>query len=230
MKKAAMMLILMLIAGQAMAQSSGNQDRPRHPLNAEAQAYKEWYDALNANDLSKTKDLSKATDLAIVYIEQYPEGMYCPYLRKWLCRTADDSHGVSTERGDYGSAYLRSHSESGISGDVGLLARSAAPTKPATDAASLKDGRTLLMQKVTEGNRMQINELLSNPADINTQENLYGRTALIYAVWRGNVAIIRALLAAGADVTMKDKKGRSAVEHAYLTENAEVIELFQKLK
>jgi len=52
------------------------------PKQAEADAYKAWYDA------NAAKDFSKAVPLAKEYLEKFPNGQYASYLRdKWLPQT-----------------------------------------------------------------------------------------------------------------------------------------------
>ena len=69
--------------------------------------------------------------------------------------------------------------------------------------------------------------LLNHKADVNTT-NFNGATALIFASTFKQVAIIKMLLEHGADTTVKDDRGNSALDHAKMQGATEVIELLEK--
>ena len=84
------------------------------------------------------------------------------------------------------------------------------------------DGRTLLMLASLSGNEKMVNELLKYGADINAR--FRGSTALHYAHHRG---VVRELLKHGADFSIKDGKGRTALN---CTNDEEIKDLLKEAK
>ncbi len=83
-----------------------------------------------------------------------------------------------------------------------------------------------LMAAAANSRLPMINELLSNQykADVNIQ-NENGYTALILAcITPDNRQVIEALLKAGADATIADKNGQTALMHAILSKNISVVD------
>ncbi len=200
-------LVLLLLVTATGAQSQESQPRQRDLAAVEAQAYKQWYDAW------ATKDILKA-------LERYPESKYSDYLRRWLRHDLPLKVDPSDSRGDYGP---------------GIDTKPTVTVKPAAEADMQQSGKTPLMLLVAEADAEVVKDLLDSKgnisrANVNAKETQHGRTALIYAIWRGNIEIINALLNAGADLTVKDSSGRTAVEHAMLTNNPQVIELLERRK
>lgn len=60
--------------------------------------------------------------------------------------------------------------------------------------------------------------------DINKQ-NEYGNTKLHSAVYRGDIAEVARLLDMGADVTIRNKHGKTATDLAIENEEHEILEL-----
>jgi hypothetical protein len=82
MMVAALALMMALHVPFAPAQTEQTAAAAQDPKQAEADAYKAWYDA------NAAKDLSKAIPLAKEYLEKFPNGQYAGYLRdKWLPQT-----------------------------------------------------------------------------------------------------------------------------------------------
>jgi ankyrin repeat protein len=68
--------------------------------------------------------------------------------------------------------------------------------------------------------------LVKSGADVNVQ-NKFGNTALMHAVFQGGqIDKIKILLAAGANTTLKNDKGMSAMDYAVRNEQKQIIELF----
>ena len=63
-------------------------------------------------------------------------------------------------------------------------------------------------------------------ADINLQDN-FGSTPLMAACFRGHEAVVRLLLERGADVTLRTKKGRTALSLARRSERAAIMTLLE---
>src|SRR5215213_3736312 len=79
---AALALMMALHVPFAPAQTEQTAAAAQDPKQAEADAYKAWYEA------NAAKDLSKAIPLAKAYLEKFPSGQYAGYLRdKWLPQT-----------------------------------------------------------------------------------------------------------------------------------------------
>ncbi|MCY6488794.1 ankyrin repeat domain-containing protein [Leptolyngbya sp. GGD] len=109
-------------------------------------------------------------------------------------------------------------------------------------------GRTALMVAATQGNLDFVNILLAGGADPSTIEDpsraiihvlMQGleseiikrselRSALHYAADHGHTDVVQALLAAGADVTILDKKGRTARDIAIQQGYTEIVRLLKQ--
>lgn len=89
-------------------------------------------------------------------------------------------------------------------------------------------GVTSLMYSSMRGNLPIVNKLLNTPAiDINLQA-IDGDTALILASLFGNSEIVKMLLEAGADWTIKNKSGKTALDIAREQGHPETIWLLDK--
>jgi ankyrin repeat protein len=74
--------------------------------------------------------------------------------------------------------------------------------------------------------------LLKHKADVNHdrgKESTYP-SPLFAAVWTGKTAIVRVLLEAGAKTDLKDKDGRTALQHAVRNEYKEIEALLRDCK
>jgi ankyrin repeat protein len=84
-------------------------------------------------------------------------------------------------------------------------------------------GMTSLMMATEEYDLKTFNALLEAGADVNVRSEKSGFTALMYAV-QGDEwlpvcdRILRSLVAAGADITIKDNRGRSAIDYTKYNE------------
>src|SRR6185436_20785034 len=59
--------------------------------------------------------------------------------------------------------------------------------------------------------------------------DLDGHTALMFAAWRGCLSDVSTLLAAGADPTVTDREGRTALDHARAQRHSAIVELLRPL-
>lgn len=75
--------------------------------------------------------------------------------------------------------------------------------------ARSNSGRTALME-AAGARPLEVMPLLMAKADVNAQD-ANGMTALMEAAWKGDPDVVRSLLAAHADVTLRNKKGESAL-------------------
>jgi len=85
---------------------------------------------------------------------------------------------------------------------------------PKLIAAILSGDVENIVQAVKRVKRQEINE-----------RDRYGCTALMYAANLGNVELVKALLSRGADKTVKDAHGKTAIEYAMMKHCGVVIEL-----
>ena len=67
--------------------------------------------------------------------------------------------------------------------------------------------------------------LIENGANVNIK-NFNGTTALIFAATFGKKEIVMSLLGCGADPSIKDDKGYSAIDHAKMQDRDEIVKLF----
>jgi ankyrin repeat protein len=100
------------------------------------------------------------------------------------------------------------------------------------------NGWTALHQAMTVGDTDVIKDiiklLIRKGAHVNAQTERSGQTSLMMATQIGDKDIVQILLNAGADVTLKDKNGLSAMDHAKLQDKREIgrmlVEAFLRQK
>ena len=81
---------------------------------------------------------------------------------------------------------------------------------------------TALMASIMSGNKVIIEKLIANKADLN-QTDTQGKTALIYAAFNNNTEIVQLLIKAGADKELPDKDNRTALDYAKFNKNTQLI-------
>ena len=69
--------------------------------------------------------------------------------------------------------------------------------------------------------------LVDKGANVN-QVNYNGASTLIFAATFGQLQIAELLLAKNADKSLKDRSGKTALDHAKIQENKQMIELLSK--
>jgi ankyrin repeat protein len=89
------------------------------------------------------------------------------------------------------------------------------------------NGRTGLMYASSGSYGDTVMLLLSRGAEVDVQGTLEGFTALMTAAAEGQVEIVRHLLDHGADRSLKDKDGDTALTFARQKGHAEVVELLE---
>ncbi len=87
-------------------------------------------------------------------------------------------------------------------------------------------GNTALMGATFKAYPRMVDLLLNAKANVN-QKNLNEATALIFAATFGQQEIAKKLLAKGADKSIQDKSGKTALDHATLQDNTAMIDLLK---
>jgi len=86
-----------------------------------------------------------------------------------------------------------------------------------------KGGYTPLMVAAGDNRAGMIDLLVRHGARLNEQDQTAGWTALIWAAKEGHLNSVDRLLIAGADKTLKDRQGRSALDWAQVKGHDEVV-------
>lgn len=102
-----------------------------------------------------------------------------------------------------------------------LLEKGADPDSPDDS------GNTALMGACFKGYEAIAKRLLQAGAAIN-QTNGNEVTALSFAATFGQLSIAEMLLQKGADASLKDVRGKSPLDHAWIQQNADMLELIQR--
>ncbi len=84
-------------------------------------------------------------------------------------------------------------------------------------------GHTMLSVCARNGYKEKAEFLLSMDAEVNTREEVLGRTPLMIAAYCGHTPLVRLLLKAGADATMRDDQGETALSIAEKHGRDEVV-------
>jgi hypothetical protein len=85
-----------------------------------------------------------------------------------------------------------------------------------------RNGRTVLMHAVSDGNAVVTKELLDSGVDVNLSDH-DGYTALMLAASNGNTLLISMLVVQGAHIHTKTEKGITALTCAVLLQNTEAL-------
>ena len=88
-------------------------------------------------------------------------------------------------------------------------------------------GFTKLMLAVRRGQTDRVRELLAAGASTDIQDTRHQNTALIWASWQNRLEIARLLIEAGADVSIKNKRGRNALWHANRRRHTDIVNLLK---
>ena len=87
---------------------------------------------------------------------------------------------------------------------------------------------TALMDAVFRGDADAVKTLLSKRGFVNAKDEYSGRTPLIMATVNGHIEIVKALLGKGADVSVKDADGWTALMFAQEYGHAEIERLLKE--
>ncbi len=87
------------------------------------------------------------------------------------------------------------------------------------------DGRTLLLAATACSDEMHpvVNLLIEKGDKVNFQDNYYGYTPLINASYNNSPEIVKRLLKSGADVNIRSKEGKTALDYAKYYNNTGII-------
>ena len=119
-----------------------------------------------------------------------------------------------------------SQSQSSTSGQSEVATQSAHPN---IDELNNK-GFTKLMLAVRRGQTDRVRELLAAGASTDIQDTRHKNTALIWASWKNRLEIARLLIEAGADISIKNKRGRDALWHANRRRHTNIASLLRNSK
>lgn len=97
----------------------------------------------------------------------------------------------------------------------------------ASAGARDRSGNTALMGACFKGYLNMVKLLFDHHSAVNDQ-NFNNATALIFASTFGHYAIVSYLLAKGADTSIRDRWGKTALDYAINQENNDIIELLNK--
>lgn len=184
-------------------------------MDAEALVYKRWYDAF------KGRTLPEAIKLGEAYLQEYPNGKYGGYISKII-----DFARISLNKEKIAQANaLRSSIHASIAKEATQLEFLLKEALNGTTHVNTTtpDGRTPLMFAASERTAEEMEALLEKGASVNVIENTQGWTALVYAIWAGDRNLLRRLLQYYPDATIKDREGRTALDHAILSADFEMM-------
>ena len=185
-------------------------------LDAETRSYVRWYDAL------KERSLPQAIKLGEEFLKEYPESRSSDYVRKIInfvrISLDEQKHAEAGElrKQIYASlsqetARLEALLNEALSGRVDVNART-------------EGGRNALMYAAATANAEAVGELLKKGADIDAVETTHAWSALTFAIWSKDRNVIIPLVGYyRQNKSLKDKEGRTALDHAVLTADFEII-------
>ena len=198
------------------------QGQGKGPELTEIQYLESWFDARNRGDIRGAFEVGKA------YLARHPRGALAEEFRDWVRRTVEMLDARSRPAAAAQNERTVAQADKGAGWeDLQLEPLLADLQENAFEEIRLSSGRTLLMLAAANGNAERVNTLLRKGVHVNWTDSTRNWSALIYAIRKGHAGIVRALIDAGADVTIKDKDGKDAADHARLTGNPEVIRVVQ---
>ena len=199
------------------------QEKSKERELTEIQYLEAWFDARSHGDLRTAYDVGKA------YLARYPNGALVEEFRNWVKKAVEvlDARLPPAAASPKETAVAATAKESSRE-DLLLESMLADLQENAIEEVRLTSGRTLLMLAAANGNSQRVNALLRQDVQVNWMDTTRNWTALVYAIRKGDARIVRALMAAGADLSIKDKDGRDAFDHARLKGDAEIIRILQE--
>lgn len=185
-------------------------------VDPETRSYVRWYDAF------KQRNLSQAIKLGDEFLEEYPYGRYSGYVSKII-----DFARISLDEEKRAQAReFRNLIHASLSGETARLEvlLNEALSGTADVNTRTEGGRNALMFAAATANAEAIEELVKKGADIDARETSQAWTALTYAIWSNDRNVISRLVGYyRPNASMKDKEGRTALDHAVLTADFEII-------
>jgi ankyrin repeat protein len=195
----------------ARAQSTRQLTRATDPEN---ELYKQSYDAL------KERLLPRVVELGEAYLQVYPEGKYAAFLRQIIAfaHTSLDPARVTAAQ------HFRSQVKNSMSNRLELESLLDEALNQHGDVnAKSTTGQTALMWAAVNGDTQSVKLLVQKSVDLDATESSQGWTALVYAVWSGDHFLVEYLLENYPDASIKDKGGRTALDHAIATGDFEMM-------
>jgi ankyrin repeat protein len=104
------------------------------------------------------------------------------------------------------------------------VASMAPPAKVGSELTSY--GNTPLCAAILKGDLDTVKKFIEYGADINEVSN--GMTPLMFAARYNKTAIVKLLLDKGADKSVKDEKGNTAIKYAELSNSQDVLTLLKQ--
>ena len=139
----------------------------------------------------------------------------------------DDSGVVAIEEREANGARLRAMALNGalpvLRGLIASITKSGNGAVVLDEAGS--DGQTALHIAAQHGHEKAVGALIDGGAAVNSVNTVTGRTPLHVSCVAGHGPTVALLLQVGADVTLADKRGRTALEAARRAKQSEVLEL-----
>jgi ankyrin repeat protein len=208
-----MVLVFHIMAWSESARAESTRQEIRS-TDAEGEIYKQWYDAF------KDRSLPRVIELGEAYLQLYPEGKYAAFLKQ-IIAFAHTSLDPARLRA---APHFRSQVKNSISNrlelesllDEALNQHGDVNTKSST-------GQTGLMWAAFNGDTQSVKVLVQKNVDLDATESSHGWTPLVYAIWGGDHFLVRNLLEYYPDVSIKDKEGRTALDHAIGTGDFEMM-------
>jgi len=200
-------------SASVLVQSLGQETRPRSS-SAELELYKQWYDAF------KERHLPQIIELGEGYLQSYPEGEFAAFLRQIIdfARTSLDPARLGLAQS------LRSQVKRSVSGREDLESLLSEIMNQQGDVnMKSSTGQTALMLSAVHGDVQSVKVLLTKDVDLDVIESGNGWTALVYAIWGGDYFLVKYLLEYYPDAGIKDKEGRTALDHAIASGDFEMM-------
>jgi len=185
-------------------------------VDAETRSYVPWYDALKQGNLPQVIKLGEE------FLREYPESSSSDYVRKIInfVRISLDEQKRAEAR------ELRNQIYASLSRETARLEAllNAALSGRVDVNTRTEGGRNALMYAAATANADAVKELLKKGADIDAVETSHAWSALTFAIWSNdrNVIIPRVGYYR-QNKSLKDKEGRTALDHAVLTADFEII-------
>jgi ankyrin repeat protein len=188
--------------------------------NVEKYAYDQWYLVF------KNRDLPGVVKTGETFLRTYPNGKYSEFVKRIIDFASISLDHSQQERAES----VRNEVLTSLADDteqLGSLLKVALGNEAEVNAKS-RSGATALMFAALNGDREAVKSLIAKEADMNLAELVHGWTALVYAIWRGDKFIVEYMLEFDPDVRLKDKQGRTAMDHAKASGDFEMMVLMNR--
>ena len=198
----------------ASSNSFASAGQDKSAIEAENESYRPFYNALTGRHLPQIITFGEA------YLQKFPRGRFGDYIKSIInfARISLNEEKIAQAK------ELRRLIHASLAKDSQLeLLLNDVLNERADLNASAENGQTPLMFAADDMNPETIRALLKKGVSIDVAEKVHGWTALIYAIWSGDEKSVKSLLEYYPDLSIKDNEGRTALDHAILTANFEII-------